>query len=229
LPSLSSTTANPLNVTVTGTSGGQTASVSLSVFFADYSLTATPSGTTVTAGNNATYTITVTPTNGFNEPVLLSCPPAYPGIPVGTVCYWNPPAVTPSGMTGTTVTSTLTITTETEATQSKLLRLTWPRILPPGGGRWLLLLALVTFLGAIVTGFGRSGPWLRPRLRLAVLLFAIILVVLGAGCENYVNPVNISPAVNGTPAGTSNIVLTGTLGNTSGVTRTTTVTLSVLP
>ena len=70
---------------------------------------------------------------------------------------------------------------------------------------------------------------MRPRLRLAVLLVAIILVALGVGCENYVNPININPAVNGTPAGTSNIVLTGTLGNSSGVTRTTTVTLSVLP
>ncbi len=226
---LTATTANPLNLTVTGSGSGQTATVALTVFFADYSLTATPSGTTVTAGNNATYTITVTPTNGFNQPVLLSCPPAYPGIPVGTVCYWNPPAVTPSGTTGTTVSSTLTITTESESAQSKLLRLPRPPTLPPGGGRWILLLALLTFLGAIVTGFGRSGPWLQPRLRLAVLLFAIILVVLGAGCENYVNPINITPAVNGTPAGTSNIVLTGTLGNTSGVRRTTTVTLSVLP
>jgi hypothetical protein len=64
---------------------------------------------------------------------------------------------------------------------------------------------------------------------LAVLLVAIILVVFGAGCENYVNPININPAVNGTPAGTSNIVLTGTLGDGSGVQRTTTVSLTVLP
>ena len=71
---LTPTTANPLNFTVTGTSAGQTATVSLTIFFADYSLAATPSGTTVTAGNNATYTITVTPTNGFNQTVLLSCP-----------------------------------------------------------------------------------------------------------------------------------------------------------
>ena len=90
-------------------------------------------------------------------------------------------------------------------------------------------MALLTLLGAIVTGFGRSGPWMRPRLRLAVLLVAIILVALGVGCENYVNPININPVVNGTPSGTMSIVLTGTLGNGSGVTRTTTVNLSVLP
>jgi hypothetical protein len=231
---LSPTSANPLNFTVSGTSSGagqsQTASVALAIFFADYSLAATPSGTTVTAGNNATYTVTVTPTNGFNQTVLLSCPPAYPGIPVGTVCYWNPPALTPSGTVGTTVSSTLTITTEAEsAQQSKLLRLLRPPTFPPGGGRWILLLALLAFLGAIVTGFGRSGPWLRPRFRWAVLLVAMILVALGVGCENYVNPINITPALNGTPAGTSNIVLTGTLGGGSSVTRTTTVSLTVLP
>ncbi|MGA2984524.1 MAG: SBBP repeat-containing protein [Terriglobia bacterium] len=227
---LTPTTANPLNITVMGTGSGQTATVSLAVFLSDFSLSATPSGTTVRAGANATYTITVTPTNGFNQTVLLSCPAAAPGIPVDTVCYWNPPAVTPSGTPGTTVTSVLTITTVAEsAQQSKVLRPPRPPILPPGGERWILLLALLTFLGAIVTGFGRSGPWLRPRLRLAVLLFAIILVVLGAGCENYVNPINITPAVNGTPSGTSSIVLSGTLGNGSGVTRNTVVNLSVLP
>ena len=226
LTGLSATTANPLNFTVSGTSSGQTASVSLTVFFADYSLSATPTGTTITAGNNATYTVTVTPTNGFNEPVLLSCPAAYPGIPIGTVCYWNPPAVVPSGVVGSTVQSTLTITSLAE---SRLLRHPRPPSIPPGLTRWILLLALLAFLGAMIAGLSRSALWMRPRLRLAVLFFAIVLVALAVGCEDYVNPININPVVNGTPAGTSSIVLTGTLGTGTNVTRTTTVTLTVLP
>jgi hypothetical protein len=217
---LTSTTANPLNLTVTGTSVGQTDTISLSVFFADFSITATPSGTTVTAGNNATYTITVTPTNGFNQGVLLSC--GY--IPQDTACYWNPPAVTLAG-TGT-ATSTLTITT---TAQSGIFRLLPPRGIPPGAARWILLLALLTLLGAIATGFSRSGGSMRPRLRLMLLLVAIILAAVGVGCQNYVNPININPVVNGTPSGTFNIVLTGTLGNTSAVTRSTAVNLSVQP
>lgn len=218
---LTSTTANPLNFTVTGTSSGQTAAISLTLFLADYSLTATPSGTTVTAGNKATYTITVTPTNGFNQVVLLGC--GY--LPRATACYWNPPAVTLTG-TGTTAASTLTITT---TAQSGLLRLPRPRSIPPGLARWILLLALLTLLGAIVTGLGRSGTRMRPRLGLAVLLVAVVLIALGVGCENYVNPININPVVTGTPSGTVSIELTGTLGNGSGVTRTTTVNLSVVP
>ncbi len=225
---LSEASANPLNLVVTGSisAGGiaQSSSVSMTIFFADFTLSATPSGTTVSAGANATYTVTVTPTNGFNQTVLLSCPSSYPGIPLGVICYWNPPALTLTG-TDTQLWSTLTLTTTTEST--RLLRP--PNHFPPGPGRWLMILALASFLGAAATGFGRRGAWLRPRIRLAVLVFAIVLVSLAAGCENYVNPIQITPFVNGTPAGTYSIVLTGTLGNTSGVKRSTTVNLSVLP
>jgi hypothetical protein len=90
-------------------------------------------------------------------------------------------------------------------------------------------LALLTLLGTIATGFRRSAAWMRPRLRLMLLLAAIILAAVGVGCENYVNPININPVVNGTPSGTFSILLTGTLGNTSAVTRSTVVNLSVQP
>jgi hypothetical protein len=223
LTGLSSSSANPLNFTVTGNSGSQGSSaVSLTVFFADYSLAATPSGTTVTAGKDATYTITVTPVNGFNQAVLFSCGT----IPEDTACYWNPGGFSVNGTQP--VTTTLTITTEAEGTSRLFPRLRPPRI-PPAWPRSIFLLALLAFLGAIATGLSRSGPWMRPRLRLVVLLVSIALLALGVGCENYVNPINITPYVNGTPAGTVNIVLSGTLGNGSGVNRTTTVSLSVLP
>ena len=223
---LSQTSANPLNFTVTGTNNNQTASVALTLFFSDFSIAATPSGTTVTAGNNATYTITVSPTNGFNSPVLLSCPAVNPPVPAGSTCFWSPPSVVPSGVVGSTVSSTLTITTET---QSRLIHRVPPPTIPRGLMRWIALLALLTLLGTMVAAFSNSKLWLRPQLRIAILLAAVVLAALGVGCENYVNPININPVVNGTPSGNYNIVLTGTLGNGSGVQRTTTITLSVLP
>ncbi len=225
---LSPTSANPLNFTVTGTSVQQTTTVSLSVFFADFSLASTPTGTTVTAGNNATYTITVTPTNGLSQSVGLSCGP----IPQDTACYWNPPGVTFAGSSAPQI-STLTITTIAEG--SRLLRVRPPRHIPPGFGRWMIILALLALLGVLATGFGKSAPWVRPRLRLVALLVAISLAALGIGCENYVNPINITPNVSGTPAGTTTIVLTGTLpvsngnGSVTDVRRATAVNLSVLP
>ena len=228
---LSATSANPTNFTVTGTSNGQSASVSLTIFFADFSLAATPSGTTVTAGNNATYTITVTPINGFNQPVLLSCPAVTsPGWPSLAVCYWNPGAVQPSG-TGTSLTSTLTITTYTQSSTSRLAPP--PPRFPPGPTRWLLVLALLMILAVMIAGRNGSQRWLRPQLRLAALLVAILLATLAVGCDEYVNPININPVVNGTPSGTYTITLTGSYATgapaSSTVTRTTTVTLSVLP
>jgi IPT/TIG domain-containing protein len=63
-----------------------------------------PTTATVVAGSPATYTISVSPINGFNSPVTLTCS----GLPLGTSCAFAPPAVTPGA---TAVTSTLTITT----------------------------------------------------------------------------------------------------------------------
>jgi hypothetical protein len=200
--------------------------VALTIFFADFGLTATPSGTTVRSGNSATYTISVSPTNGFNLPVLLSCPAAFPGIPIGTTCFWSPPSVVPSGVVGSTVTSTLTIST---SAQARLFPHPPPPGIPPGLARWVLLLALLTFLSASIAGFSRSRLWLRPHLRFAVLLAAIVLAGIAVGCQTYVNPININPVVNGTPAGNYSIVLIGTVGNGSGIQRGTRVTLSVLP
>jgi hypothetical protein len=224
---LSSTSANPLNLTVTGTSGQQTATVALSIFFADFSVASTPTGTTVVAGKNATYTITITPTSGFSQAVLLSCG----SIPQDTACYWNPPAVSFAG-TSTAQNSTLTITT---TAQSKVPPVLPPRSVPPAMGRWLLSLALLLLLVTIVSRWGRWGAWARPQARLAALVLAIGLMAMAVGCENYVNPININPVVNGTPSGTTSILLTGTLSlsNTDGtvttVTRSAVVTLSVLP
>ena len=71
----------------------------------DFAISVTPPTTaTVVAGSPATYTISVSPTNGFNSAVTLTCS----GLPLGASCAFVPPTVTPSG---TAVTSTLTITT----------------------------------------------------------------------------------------------------------------------
>jgi|GEM_PF-1958258 len=71
----------------------------------DFAIAVTPPTTaTVAAGSPATYTISVTAIQGFNSPVTLTCS----GLPLGTSCAFNPPAVTPGA---SAVTSVLTITT----------------------------------------------------------------------------------------------------------------------
>ena len=87
----------------------------------------------------------------------------------------------------------------------------------------------ITFLLALAAGLGGVGPWLRPQFRLGLLLAAIMLVSFGASCNNYVNPINITPVVSGTPTGNFTILIMGTLADNSKVTRTTTINLTVAP
>jgi subtilase family serine protease len=69
---------------------------------ADYSLTTTPSQT-VTQGGSASYTITVTPTNGFTGTVAFGTT----GLPNGASASFSPASVSGSG----TQTATMTVTT----------------------------------------------------------------------------------------------------------------------
>jgi hypothetical protein len=209
-----------LNFTVNGTYGDQTATVALTIFFADFSVSATPSGATVTAGNSATYTLTVTPSNGFNQVVLLGCS----GLPQDTTCTFLPPGVTLSGSGN----ATATLTVETTA-QSALFRWRPRGGIPPGFAWWTLLLMSFALLTACAVHLSRAELGFRSHFTLMVLCVAIILVALGAGCNTYVNPINITPVVTGTPYGNFTIALTGTLGNNTGISRTTRVNLSVAP
>jgi N-acetylneuraminic acid mutarotase len=71
---------------------------------ADFSVAATPASTAVTAGQNGTASISVSPSNGFNSAVSFSCS----GLPSGATCSFLPQTVTPSGSAAST---TLTVTT----------------------------------------------------------------------------------------------------------------------
>ena len=69
-----------------------------------FNLTVSPAANTVTVGNIATYTATVTSVSGFNSPVALSVT----GVPSGASATFNPTSVTP---TPSGANSTLTVNT----------------------------------------------------------------------------------------------------------------------
>ncbi len=71
-----------------------------------FTISAAPAGQSITAGNSATYTVTVTPTGGFTGAVVLSCTAL--GLPTGAICGFTPPSVTPAG---SSVTSSLSVST----------------------------------------------------------------------------------------------------------------------
>ncbi len=72
----------------------------------DYSLSASPTSRTITAGTSTTYTITSTPSNGFASNITLSATPAISGV----TWSFSPNPISASGS------STLTATTTTGAT-----------------------------------------------------------------------------------------------------------------
>ena len=227
---LSASTANPFDFAVKGTSSGQSATVSLAIFFADFSLSQTPPSPalrTVTAGNSATYTVTVTPINGFNQVVLLGCS----NVPQETTCTYSPPGLTLDGTNAAT--STLTISTT--ASKSSFVSPRPPGSLPPWGHlnfKWWVFLAFFMIFAASFLLIGRRTLGVRPlRLRasFAVLLLAASMATLATACNStYVGP-KTTPVSTGTPANTYTITLVGTLGSDGSIQRATTVNLAVSP
>jgi hypothetical protein len=99
--------------TYAGNSGdGPSTSASVTVTVApaatpSYQLSVSSSDVTVTPGDIANLTVTVTPENGFNATINLACS----GMPEGMSCNFNPPSVTPNGKP---VSSTLSIVSNAE-------------------------------------------------------------------------------------------------------------------
>jgi len=220
-----------LNITVAGTAGSQAANVTLNIFFSDFSLTATPTVNTVSAGQSTNYTVTVTPTNGFDRVVLLACG----SLPQDTTCTWSPPGFNLNGSTAAT--STLTVKTTTQTSSARLWR-DWERLGNgpwPGGpsillvGGWLFVLALLAKSRLAKAQRAPSRARLTPQLPLAAWAVLLSLLLFGLGCQTYYNGLNVTPVPIGTPSGNYTIVITGTLGSDGSVTRRTAVNLSVGP
>jgi hypothetical protein len=104
----SSTPTGSYTLTITGTSTSPslTHSTTVTLVVNSFSVSASPSSETVTRGSNATYTVTVTPINGFTGTVSFRIS----GLPTNSTATFNPTSVKGRG------TSTLTITTNSSTT-----------------------------------------------------------------------------------------------------------------
>jgi hypothetical protein len=169
----------------------------------NFAVSASPSTISVTPGSSATYTVTVTPQNGFSTAVNLSvtCPAN-----VQITCSISPSSVTPGSAS---VTATLTVAT-TGATaalsvpQSRQLLPLYALFLPLPG---------IAFIGAGWAGSRRRKLGIGAA---AVLMFLLLLLLLGCGGGGSSNGGGGGGGGNsGTPAGTYNVTVTATSGSVS--------------
>ncbi|HXL22311.1 MAG TPA: hypothetical protein VOA78_07590 [Candidatus Dormibacteraeota bacterium] len=209
IPAADVATAGSVNVTVTNPAPGGSASAPTQFVIDGFTASGPAAPVSVKAGVEADFTITIKPgANGFANPITF----AVTGLPAHTTATFVPASVTPGGTQMTTTLKVMTIANGSAPPPPPT------RIPPPS--RTLPLLALwLTALFACLYGwrFLRNTEHTR---RYAVLAPLFLLLVTGgvlAGCSGPVNH-------NGTPVGTSPLIVTATSGTLS---QTTTVTLTV--
>jgi hypothetical protein len=166
----------------------------------DFQLAASPSGTSISAGQSAAFTATITPQPGFTGTVLLNfanCPPK-------ATCTFNPPSLDPGNST-----SQFTIATSAPTVAA----------LHPGEGRATPSYYLLLPLAGIV--HLRAGRMRRKHPTFLLLLCAAVisLLLFQLGCGS--GATNGQTRTGGTPAGTytlSIIASSGSLQHTTPVT-----------
>ena len=174
-----------------------------------FTIGASPSSATVTAGQSTQTTITVTPAGGFNSQVSFACT----GLPTGGSCTFNPTTVTPNGTVAST--TTLTITTASQSSALTLPRRPGSR---SGGAATLALMAA----GALwVFGRRKNVPWLRM---LPLLLALVTIAAVAVGCGGSGGSGGGGGGGGGSTPQTYTITVTGTAGTES---QTATFTLTV--
>jgi predicted secreted protein len=174
-----------------------------------FTLSANPASVTVTKSIPGTSTITVTPANGFNQNVALSCS----GLPSGFSCTLAPPSVTPNG---SPVTSTLTITdglVPTSAPARKVVAALWPGSRGTGSGTGtfgpparVALFALggeLMLVGLLFTRRKKLLAHSSGRLAFALLVGAIAITFM-TGCAGSLPTQTTTVTVSAT-AGTQTV------------------------
>ena len=156
----------------------------------DFSMSATLTDVTVTAGQSQTQHFTITPVPAFDAAITFACS----GMPSKSSCTFTPSSVTPGGGTADVAMMVSTTAATTSAAGPALLG-TW---LPFGG------LGLVLAMGV--------GTRKRSRKALAALgLFMLVPLLLAiASCGGGSHTV-----IPGTPPGTYNVTMRATSGSTS--------------
>jgi hypothetical protein len=206
------------NYSVTALYSGDTSfagssSPPVALMVVDLLMTAAQSSLTVTRGQTAQTTLTVTPAPlaNFNPTVAFACS----GLPAESSCLFRPSSVTLNGASAAT-----TLTVQTTAPSARLQ-------LGFGGNRLFYAAFLPGLLSILVANKkrkkGLSGS--TQILVLACLMFSTVWwSACGTGGTSSSGSGNSNP---GTPVGPSNVTITATSSGTNPITKQVTITLNV--
>jgi Subtilase family len=175
---------------------------------ADFSISLNPSSDAINAGELANFTVSVVPSGAFNQTVSLSCS----GAPANSTCTVSPPSVTPDGTNPAS--ATLIVTTTSRATVPTGPQIwTQPQIGPIGVG--FLLIGWILFCWTCSRP--RKLPGSAPLMLGLGALFLTGMLCASCGGSASTTPTTPPPPPGGggTPAGSSQISVTGTWGNVS--------------
>lgn len=211
-------------IAITGTdaSGSVTVQQSLTVLAVTPQFTVTVetavAPSSVHAGSGGQGTIEVSPINGYSGTVTLSCASITPLVTIPPYCSFNPPAVTVSGVAGT---STISINTVGPITRNTA---------PRGRTRYALWLPLPMLA---LAGLGAAVGGKRSRKAMGILALFVLVAscLLVPACSN--NHVAVTDTSEVTPTNTYTFTVVGvdangvTSSNTGSTTAAPTVTLTV--
>jgi hypothetical protein len=163
----------------------------------DFSVAESSASGTVTAGQSAQTTLTLTPSNGFDQSVSLACG----GLPVGATCNFSPASAT---VNGSAATSTLTIATAARTAMNSSGRPVSPLL--PGG--------------VLLAGICMPFALRRRRTVACAQHYGMLVLLIGAlalhGCGGGSGSSGASGGgAPGTPAGSYTVTITATAGSTT--------------
>ena len=195
----------PAALTITDNANPTTQTVTLTGTGIDFTPSVTPGSATITAGQTATFTISIASSGGFASAVTF----AISGLPAAATGTFSPTSVTPPGST------MLTISTTKHGVAPPAIP--WNRPIQPVPLLWPLAAALALLAS-------RATALRTFRVRQLASCLPLVLLLLGLGLALGCNGASNSGAPTGTPVGTSTITVTATSG---GVTHTVPLTLTV--
>jgi len=204
VPASDDATGGTSSVTVLNPAPGGGMSAALTLIIVDFNVSSPTPVQTTTAGQPATFSIVTAPVGGpFPNPVTFQAT----GLPEGATAIFSPSSVTPG--TSTTMTITTTARTVTALTPPFLPKSPRTPEAPTQFPPWPAAVSLAMLLAAAT--LTTLKPNLARRL-VPVALRVLVIVCAGylAGCAGSGFP--RLPVINGTPAGTYTITVTGTSG-----------------